>query len=114
MLQETLKLAENINAETENFAYSEKNKGAGYAGRLDTTTTVQYILDNFSGAIKIQGSLELYPGDDDWVDIEDTLIDDVSSVLNDDYTISFTGNFLWLRAAYQITNGTISSIRYNL
>jgi len=112
MLQETVLLAENISAESQSFVFSDKNKGAGYSGKSDTTTTVQYLLDNFSGAVKIQGSLELQPGDSDWVDIETTLIDEDSSQANNDYAFSFTGNFVWLRAAYKITNGTIVSIRY--
>jgi len=114
MLQESITLAENIAIESTAFEFTFKNKGAGYAGRLDTTTTVQYLLDNFSGTVKMQGTLELYPGDNDWVDIDSTVVDDDSSSADDDYVFSFNGNFVWLRAAYKLTDGTILSIRYNL
>jgi len=114
MLTESIELAENITNETFDFNYTAKNKGAGYDGKIDTTTTVQYLVQEFSGSIKMQGTLELYPGDDDWVDINSTLIDDDSTSADDSYTNSFSGNFVWLRAAYTLTDGTILSIRYNL
>jgi len=114
MLEESIQLANNISTETTEFVYSDKNKGAGYARRLDTTTTIQYLLDNFTGSIKIQGSLDRYPGNDDWVDVTNTVVDEDSTVSNSDYTFTFNGNFVWLRAAYKLTDGTILSIRYSL
>ena len=96
------------------YNFTDKFPGAGYTGLLDTTTTVLYTLDEFVGEVKLQGTLELYPGDTDWFDIEGTLIDADSTVLTDSFTASFTGNIVWLRAAYSIQNGTITEIRYNL
>ena len=96
------------------FNYSEKSPGAGYKGLIDTTTTVLYQLDNFVGDIKMQGTLELYPGDNDWIDIADTNIDADSTPLVDSFSTSFTGNFVWLRAAYSVQDGTLTEIRYNL
>lgn len=98
------------------YNYSSKNKGAGYNKNGDGIHTVVYVVDDFIGSIKMQGTLELYPGDNDWVDIANTeqgLSGDSSAWTADAYTTTFTGKFVWVRAAYNIQNGTIVEIRYN-
>lgn len=95
------------------FAYSNKNKGAGYNKNGDGVHTVVYWLDNFVGTIKMQGTLELYPGENDWVDIPGTELGGDSSVFSSSQNRTFTGKFIWIRAAYNLQNGTISQIRYN-
>ena len=98
------------------YNYSSKNKGAGYNKNGDGVHTVIYFVDDFIGSIKMQGTLELYPADNDWVDIigtEKGLADDSSAWSNDTYTTTFTGKFVWVRAAYNIQNGIIKEIRYN-
>lgn len=98
------------------YNFTSKSKGSGYNKNGDGVHTVVYIVDSFIGTIKMQGTLELYPGDNDWVDISDTeqgLADDSSSWVDNTYTATFTGKFLWVRAAYNIQNGTIIEIRYN-
>lgn len=96
------------------FSYGEKSKGAGYHKGNSGLHTVVYNLDNFAGSIKLQGTLELYPGDADWVDIIGTdLGGDSTAVGTALKTRNFTGNFLWIRAAYNLHNGTITEIRYN-
>ena len=112
MLYESYTIAQNISTETSST--TEKFPGPGRNNRNDKTVTVNYQLNNFSGSIKIQGTLELFPGEDDWSDIDSTSIGGDSSIIDNDYTLNFTGNFLWLRAAYTIQNGTITEIRYNL
>ena len=116
MTYESRVLLENASTEdsTGTYRFTDKAPGAGYQGRLDTTTTVLYNFNEFVGEVKMQGTLELYPGDTDWFDIVDTAIDADSTVITDSYTVSFTGNIVWLRAAYSIQNGTITQIRYNL
>lgn len=98
-----------------NYTYSDKKQGAGYHRQSNALHTVVYAVDSFIGVIKLQGTLELYPGESDWVDIEDTVIGTNydSSAWTAAHSINFSGNFVWLRAAYNLQNGTISQIRYN-
>ena len=100
-------------AQDSSFAYSDKNKGAGYNKNGDGVHTVVYSLDSFVGTIKMQGTLELYPGEADWIDIAGTELGGDSSVFNASQSRTFVGKFLWIRAAYNLQNGTITQIRYN-
>lgn len=100
------------------WQYSEKKKGAGYHKHNDGLHTVVFQLDNFKGSIKIQGTLELYPGDNDWADItfnsgSDSVTSLDSTPLVSLASATFTGRFIWIRAAYQLEEGTITEIRYN-
>lgn len=110
---------------------SEKVKGDAYFGQSDGLHTVVVKLTGFTGVIKIQGSLESIPGDNDWFDIElgtddfavdttglvtkqaaDSLIYNVVETSVKAYNA--TGNFVWLKA--DISNwqsGTIASIEMN-
>jgi hypothetical protein len=94
------------------FVYSEKNKAAGYHKQSDNLHTAVYTISNFTGLIKLQGSLALYPGESDWVDIKDSDINFANAVAQS-YTFNFNGNFLWLRAGYKCLEGDIVKIRYN-
>ncbi len=97
------------------YSYGEKSKAAGYNRSSDGLHTAVYIVDSFAGSIKIQGTLELYPGDNDWVDIAGTEIGGDSTISGEQttYTANFSGNYLWIRAAYNLQNGTIVAFRYN-
>lgn len=116
-------LAQNLSSETPEtvFSYTEKAKGAGYHNKIDSIHTVVYSVNAFSGTIKMQGTLELYPEETDWVDIEGTEIggdsttiaNPTSSTSIENLSSTFSGNFVWLRASYSIQNGTIIEIRYN-
>lgn len=108
-------LVANISTESvdSSYAYSIKNKGAGYNKNGDGVHTVVYTLDSFIGTIKIQGTLELYPGESDWVDVAGTDLGGDSSVFSSSQNRTFTGKFIWIRAAYNLQNGTINQIRYN-
>lgn len=117
MSTESRILISNVTVESaeSTYSYGEKRKGAGYNRQSDGLHTVIYTVDSFAGSIKIQGTLEQFPGDNDWVDIPGTEIggDSTIGAAETVYTNSFTGNFLWIRAAYNIQNGTIVSVRYN-
>ena len=118
MSTESIVLVSDITTESidSNYSYSPKNKGAAYNKNGDGVHTVIYSVDSFIGSIKMQGTLELYPGDNDWVDIvgtEQGLTDDSTAWSNNTYSTTFTGKFVWIRAAYNIQNGTIKEIRYN-
>lgn len=107
------KILENYSTESADTVFTEKSRAAGYHGKLDTTTTVQYILDNFVGYIILQATLINEPGDNDWSDIAITEVsaEDSSSSI-ESFTTSFTGNFVWIRAKIRLTNGTIHEISY--
>lgn len=116
MSTESKILLSNISAESASadFSYSEKQKGAGYHKYNDGVHTVFYVLDNFKGTIKIQATLALYPGDNDWFDVDGTEIGgDSSVIIGSAKTTTFTGKFAWIRAAYNVEDGTITQILYN-
>jgi hypothetical protein len=98
--------------------YSNKQKGAGHHTINDSVHTVVFQLDNFVGSIKIQATLALYPGNNDWFDVEydSTSVDltalDSTPVIGT-ANATFTGKFVWIRAAYTLEQGIISEIRYN-
>jgi hypothetical protein len=106
-------LLSNVIAET--TGYSEKQKGSGYNRRGDGVHTVVYQVDSFNGTITIQGTLALHPGNNDWVDLAsvDYTSDSTVAGITTSASDNFTGNFVWIRAAYDITDGTIVSVRYN-
>ena len=117
MSTESRILISNITAEAgdSSYSYGEKSKGAGYNRSSDGLHTAVYVVDSFAGSIKIQGTLELYPADSDWIDIAGTEVGGDSTVGAGEttYTANFTGNFVWIRAAYNLQNGTIVAVRYN-
>jgi hypothetical protein len=105
-------LAENIDS-IGSDQFSDKNKGASYHLRQGGSHTFVYSTENFIGSISLQGTLETYPGDSDWVDVIDTEF--LSSNLDSSISHSgnFVGNFVWIRAKYTVTSGKILQIRYN-
>lgn len=117
MSTESYILLNNVSTEAlvGNFTYGEKSKGAGYGRRNDGLHTIVYTVNSFKGTVKIQGTLEVYPGDNDWVDLDvlDLGSDSTVDTQNTAYSASVTGNFVWLRAAHSIQDGTIVSVRYN-
>ena len=93
----------------------EKCKGAGYNRYNDGLHTVVYAVDAFNGSITIQGTLELYPAESDWVDVTsyDFGGDSTESDSTTVHSENFSGNFVWIRAKYTVTDGTIVFVRYN-
>ena len=103
------------NVSTEATGYGEKKKGAGYNHRGSGLHTVVYEVDSFNGTITIQGTLELYPADSDWADVTSYNFgsDSTDANVTTAYSENFIGNFVWIRAKYTITDGTIVAVRYN-
>lgn len=105
MSKESFVLAENISS----TGVSAPQKGAGYH-KQDNLHTAVYSVSNFSGAIKLAGTLELYPSEQDW-----TYIKSIDYIVEDSTDIvfrNFTGNFVWIRAEYTVNSGSINEIRY--
>jgi hypothetical protein len=87
----------------------EKFKGDGYYGRSDGLHTVQYSYDGLTGTIDIQATLAIEPTEDDWFTVHTyTAAQETSSKIT-----SFTGNYVWIRAVVEYTDGTINSIVLN-
>ena len=100
------------------WQYSAKNKGAGYHKINNGVHTAVFDLNNFKGSIKIQATLELYPAENDWFDVvydsSDVSLTAIDSTpVTNNATCTFTGKFVYIRAAYQLEQGTITEIRYN-
>jgi hypothetical protein len=106
-------LLENISVEStdSSFVYSHKKPAAGYHRKIENLHTVSYVVVQFIGALKLQGTLKVDPSDEDWFDIDNTSISGDSTLFNNGtLNINFTGNFVWIRAAYNIQNGSIIKI----
>ena len=120
---ETFKLLENTTVssaygrdynpvtDSNTYFYSDKGRGAGYYKNGNGIQTVTFQTNGFVGTVKIQATLELYPGDSDWFDVHTETFALDSSDSNRSATI--TGKFVFIRAAYHIENGEILEIRYN-
>ena len=87
----------------------EKYKGDGYYGRSDGLHTVQYTYTEFTGTIDIQASLAIDPTDSDWF----TVISKTISQESKSEIESFTGNYVWIRARVNYTDGTVNSVILN-
>ena len=90
---------------------TDKAKGDGYYSQPDGIHTVAYQVlnrgdstDDFNGTIKMQGSLATTPTEDDYFDIPNTTFtSDTSTKIA---SFNFTGNFVWVRAKVETTNGS--------
>lgn len=120
MSTETIVLLANANDDSQplSWQYSNKNRGAGYYKNGNGIHTAVFDFNNFKGSVKIQATLELYPSDNDWFDvsydssdIDLTALD--STPVTNNATCTFTGKFVFIRAAYMLEEGTITEIRYN-
>ena len=96
----------------------EKYKGDGYYGRSDGLHTVQYNLTGLNGSVTIQATLAVSPIEDDWFTVytktyalsgsqSDSTNEKLSNLVN------FTGNYVWIRARIEYTDGTVNSIILN-
>ena len=87
----------------------DKIKGDGYYGRSDGLHTVQYTYTDFTGKISIQATLAIEPVDEDWFTVISKNIEqDTKSEIE-----SFTGNYVWIKAVVEYTDGTVNSIILN-
>lgn len=95
---------------------SDKAKGCGYYGQSEAVHTIQYsTTGNFTGMIKIQGTLVENPIDTDWYDIQGlTLGNGQTPVFNQTLLMNFAGNHVWIRAVIvSFTAGYLNRVLYN-
>lgn len=92
----------------------DKYKGDGYYGRSDGLHTIQYDLQGFIGTVSIQATLATDPGDSDWFTVY-TNAYPVSGDIGTSTTViaNFTGNYVWVRAYIEYTDGAINHIKLN-
>ncbi|MEN6293835.1 MAG: hypothetical protein ABFD07_17695 [Methanobacterium sp.] len=111
MSMENTILISNVSTPTQGnvFSYSEKKQAVGYHQLENGIHTAVYEFNEAVSHIKLQATLEVFPGESDWFDIKesDYTTDETIQI----HTFTIMGNFVWVRAAYQLTSGTISSIR---
>lgn len=97
----------------------EKAAGAGYHRKADNLHTFTAAFANWSGELRLQGTLKLYPNDtSDWFDLKNAnddviVIGDGSTDYDQPLSVNSAGNFVWVRAAGTTTSGEITEIRYN-
>ncbi len=120
MSNETIVILSNASDDSKptEWQYSQKYIGAGYYKSGSGMHTVYFEFDNFKGSIKIQATLDTNPADNDWFDVSyddsDVVLTALDSTpLNSNAFCTFTGKFVFIRAAYQLEQGTIKEIRYN-
>lgn len=90
-------------------------KGAGYYGSSQPMHTVIYsTANNWIGELRMQATLVTKPTDNDWFDIKSTVFGDGINIQPDGATaISFTGNFVWVRAKItKFTSGQINRVQF--
>lgn len=87
----------------------DKLQGDGYYGRSDGLHTVQHSVSDFTGTIEIQATLAVDPSESDWFTVLSFLLDDTTQTSIN----SFTGNYVWIRATVEYTNGTVNNIILN-
>jgi hypothetical protein len=112
---ETIILLENINSPGDFI--SDKQPGAGYHQKYDNSHTFVILFNSFFGDIKLQGTLELFPGPNDWFDLKDSSGNKLeygsdSSAVNGTISVISPGNFVWVRAVGTLTNGSIAQIQF--
>ena len=92
----------------------DKFKGDGYYGRSDGLHTIQYDISGFIGTVNIQATLAIDPVESDWF----TVYTQAHPVSADEGTTTsvianFTGNYVWVRAYIEYTDGVINFIKLN-
>lgn len=96
----------------------DKKPGAGYHQKYDNLHTFVLSFNNWSGELRIQGTLDLFPGENSWVDLVDSteqflIYGNDSSDYDGTVTANVRGNFVWIRAVGTLTTGSIEQIQFS-
>lgn len=92
-------------------------KGDGYYGSSDGFHTVAYTAHyNFVGTMTMQATLASMPTESDWFEVKDVAVNytqfDSRTTSTVDYS-NFQGNFVWVRAHVEISDGALEVIHFN-
>ena len=94
----------------------EKKPGPGYHQLQTPAQTITFDLPVFSGDLTIQGTLEMFPGEADWVTLKDINTGQPITVNGDQIgtflTMSSLGNFIWVRVIGNINSSQNIRVLY--
>jgi hypothetical protein len=101
----------NYDGSSQDFA-GVQQKAANYYGGFGSLQTIAFFLENFSGIIDIEASLESLPAtDEDWFRVDRLNSRDDSSLTTINVSRNITGNFTWIRARVtDFDDGTIFKV----
>lgn len=90
-------------------------KGNSQAGYSDNISTISIQMNNFTGSVILQGSLDIQPSEDsnNWFDIGLSPQPIYSNYTGTD-AFNFEGNYQWIRIYYTQTSGSIEKILYKI
>lgn len=113
MSNEILTLLNNYSA-TGDFV-SAKQPGAGYHQKYNNLHTFVISFSSWEGNLKLQGTLELYPGEDSWFNLYNDNGEEISyeGIHDSNYTVACQGNFTWIRVSGTTVSGTINQIQFS-
>jgi hypothetical protein len=111
ILSQTSHSSANLDPET---VTGDKFKGDGFYGRSDGIHTVQYSVTDLAGTVTIQATLAAEPGEADWFSVyEQSYPLDGDNLTTRSNISNFTGNYVWIRAKVDYTEGTVDRILLN-
>lgn len=109
----------NVPPGTSGTFVTDKSEGSGYHYQNDNLHTFTVSFQNWTGELKLQGTLQLYPTTDntDWVYLKDSndneiIIGDSSTDYDSSIIVNSEGKFVWIRAIGRTDTGEITEIRY--
>jgi len=110
ILTSTVHPGDSTNETVEGTAF----KGDGYYSRADGFHTVQINVTGLIGTVTIQATLATSPSASDWFGIvTHTSSDSEGANATGSFLYNFTGNYVWVRATVEYTDGSVDSIQLN-
>ena len=88
-------------------------KGDGFYSRADGLHTVQINVTEIIGTVTIEATLATAPTSDDWFDVITHTAANGDPTRTGSFLYNFTGNYVWVRATVEYTDGTVNSIQLN-
>lgn len=106
------------NTATETLVYnSAPVRGAGYFSSNHGMHTVMYVTaSDFIGTVTMQATLATAPSDNDWFTVVDTGVSYSEFSVRTTSSVdlkNFEGNFVWVRGAVLIDQGSVLMVQYN-
>jgi hypothetical protein len=96
---------------------SNKEKGCGYYGISSGLHTVTYkTTQDYVGTVTMQATLSSNPVETDWFPVKDTAktyLYNQNLQTTSTVALTFVGNFTWVRANVNISQGALLAINYN-
>jgi len=96
---------------------SNKEKGCGYYGISSGLHTVTYkTTQDYVGTVTMQATLASNPVATDWFNVKDTAktyLYNQNLQTTSTVALTFVGNFTWVRANVNLSQGALLAINYN-